>query len=65
MQPKLGIVPFWKQYDRQVVLKSARLADELGYDSVWIPEAWGYEQFQLLTEVALATKNLKLATGIA
>jgi len=65
MQPKLGIVPFWKQYDRQVVLKSARLADDLGYDSVWIPEAWGYEQFQLLTEVALATKQLKLATGIA
>lgn len=65
MQPKLGIVPFWKQYDRQVVLKSAKLADELGFDSIWIPEAWGYEQFQLLTEIAIHTERLKLATGIA
>lgn len=65
MALKLGIVPFWKQYDRAAVLQAARLADELGYDSIWIPEAWGYEQFQLLTEVALATRRLKVATGIA
>ena len=60
-----GIVPFWKQYDRKQVLRFAQLAEDLGYDSIWIPEAWAYEQFQLLTEVALATRRLKLATGIA
>jgi alkanesulfonate monooxygenase SsuD/methylene tetrahydromethanopterin reductase-like flavin-dependent oxidoreductase (luciferase family) len=65
MDQRIGIVPFWKGYDRKEVLKSARLADELGYHSIWIPEAWSYEQFQLLTEIALATKNLRLATGIA
>ena len=65
MSNRIGIVPFWKNYDRKAVLRGARLADELGYDSIWIPEAWGYEQFELLTEVALATKRLKLATGIA
>ena len=42
-----------------------QLAEELGYDSIWIPEAWAYEQFQLLTEIALATKRIKVATGIA
>ncbi|HEV7735213.1 MAG TPA: LLM class flavin-dependent oxidoreductase [Candidatus Binatia bacterium] len=62
---RIGIVPFWKQYDRKTVIRSAQLADDLGYDSIWIPEAWGYEQFQLLTEIALATKRIKLATGIA
>lgn len=62
---KLGIVAFWKQYDRQAVIHSAQLAEELGYDSIWIPEAWAYEQFQLLTELALKTTRLKLATGIA
>ncbi|MGD9762487.1 MAG: LLM class flavin-dependent oxidoreductase [Candidatus Binatia bacterium] len=62
---KLGIVPFWKDYDRPAVLRAAQLAEDLGYDSIWIPEAWGYEQFQLLTEVALGTKRLKVATGIA
>jgi len=61
----MGIVPFWKGYDRQVIRRTAQLADDLGYDSIWIPEAWGYEQFQLLTEIALATKRLQLGTGIA
>jgi F420-dependent oxidoreductase-like protein len=65
MPEKLGIVPFWKGYDRKEVLHAAQLADDLGYDSIWVPEAWGYEQFQLLTEIALATKHLRLATGIA
>ena len=65
MAQKIGIVPFWKAYDRSAVLRAARLAEELGYDSIWVPEAWGYEQFQLLTEIALATRRVKLATGIA
>lgn len=62
---KLGIVPFWKQYDRKVVLKASQLAEDLGFHSVWVPEAWSYEQFQLLTEIALNTKDLRLGTGIA
>lgn len=62
---KIGIVPFWKSYDRRAVLRTAQLAEDLGYDSIWVPEAWAYEQFQLLTEIALATKRIRLATGIA
>ncbi|MFN8543651.1 MAG: LLM class flavin-dependent oxidoreductase [Candidatus Binatia bacterium] len=65
MANTIGIVPFWKQYDRKAVLRTAQLAEDLGYDSVWVPEAWAYEQFQLLAEIALHTKRLKLATGIA
>jgi F420-dependent oxidoreductase-like protein len=65
MTERMGIVPFWKNYDRKGVLRLAQLAEDLGYDSVWIPEAWAYEQFQLLTEIALATKRIGLATGIA
>jgi F420-dependent oxidoreductase-like protein len=64
MLPTLGIVPFWKSYDRKAVLRAAQLAEDLGYDSIWIPEAWAYEQFQLLTEIALSTDRIKLATGI-
>jgi F420-dependent oxidoreductase-like protein len=65
MPNRIGIVPFWKGYDRKATVRLARLAEELGYDSIWVPEAWGYEQFQLLTEIALATRTLRLATGIA
>jgi F420-dependent oxidoreductase-like protein len=65
MTEKLGIVPFWKNYDRKAVLRIAQVAEEQGYDSIWVQEAWAYEQFQLLTEIALVTKRIKLATGVA
>jgi F420-dependent oxidoreductase-like protein len=64
MKEKSGLVAFWKNYDREQVLRYAQIADELEYDSFWIPEAWGYEAFSLLTEIACHTKNIKIATGI-
>lgn len=64
MAERIGLLPFWKNYDRNLYLKAAALADELGYDSFWIPEAWGYEVFSLLTEIAVHTKRIKLGTGI-
>ena len=64
MDQRIGLLAFWKQYDRQLYLKAAILADRLGYDSFWLPEAWGYDSFGLLTEIALRTKRIKLGTGI-
>jgi F420-dependent oxidoreductase-like protein len=64
MPERSGLVAFWKNYDRKSVLRYAEIADELGYDSFWVPEAWGYEAFSLLTEIAVATKRIKIATGI-
>ena len=61
---RIGLVAFWKNYDRNLNLQAVKLADELGYDSFWVPEAWGYESFPVLTEMALATKRIKLGTGI-
>jgi alkanesulfonate monooxygenase SsuD/methylene tetrahydromethanopterin reductase-like flavin-dependent oxidoreductase (luciferase family) len=61
---RTGLVAFWKNYDRKLNLRAAQLADDLGYDSFWVPEAWGYEISTLLTEMALKTKHIKLGTGI-
>ncbi len=61
---RLGLVAYWKGYDRKRYLKAVQLADELGYESFWVPEAWGYDAFSLLTEMALVTKRIKLCTGI-
>jgi F420-dependent oxidoreductase-like protein len=60
----IGLLAFWKNYDRKLYLRAAELADDLGYDSFWIPEAWGYEIFSLLAEMAVRTKRIKLGTGI-
>ena len=61
---RIGLVPFWKNYDRKATLRAVELADDLGYDSFWLPEAWGYEVFSLLTEMATRTKRIKLGTAI-
>ena len=64
MTERVGLLAFWKNYDRKLYLRAAQLADELGYDSFWLPEAWGYEIFSLLAEMAVSTKRIKLGTGI-
>jgi alkanesulfonate monooxygenase SsuD/methylene tetrahydromethanopterin reductase-like flavin-dependent oxidoreductase (luciferase family) len=64
MSEPTALVAFWKNYDRKLYLRAAQLADELGYHSFWLPEAWGYEVFALLTEMAVQTKRIQLGTGI-
>jgi alkanesulfonate monooxygenase SsuD/methylene tetrahydromethanopterin reductase-like flavin-dependent oxidoreductase (luciferase family) len=64
MTERIALLAFWKNYDRKMYLRAAQLADELGYDSFWLPEAWGYEIFSLLAEMAVVTKKIKLGTGI-
>lgn len=41
-----------------------RAADTLGYSSVWIPEAWTFDAFMILTSLAAVTERIELATGI-
>lgn len=64
MKERTGLLTFWKNYDRKAILRYVQEADEIGYDSFWLPEAWGYEVFSLLTEMAVHTKNIKIGTGI-
>ncbi len=64
MPDPIGLIAFWKNYDRKLYLRAAELADDLGYDSFWLPEAWGYEIFSILAEAATRTKRIKLGTGI-
>jgi F420-dependent oxidoreductase-like protein len=64
MTDRIGLLAFWKNYDRKLYVRAAKLADELGYDSFWVPEAWGYDIFPVLAEMALATRRIKLGTAI-
>jgi F420-dependent oxidoreductase-like protein len=39
-------------------------ADRLGYDTLWIAEAYGWDAFTVLAELACRTERVKLGTGI-
>lgn len=47
------------------ILELLKLADRLGYDSAWLGEAWGYELFTSLADMARATSRIKLGAGVA
>lgn len=46
------------------LVELARLAEAGGYESVWVPEGSGKDAFSLLTAYALATRQIRLGTGI-
>lgn len=39
-------------------------ADRLGYDIVWVPEAYGWDAVSIISMYACATERIKLGTGI-
>jgi alkanesulfonate monooxygenase SsuD/methylene tetrahydromethanopterin reductase-like flavin-dependent oxidoreductase (luciferase family) len=47
------------------VLEKARLADQLGFDSIWLGEAWGYELFTSLADLIRVTTQVKIGAGVA
>jgi alkanesulfonate monooxygenase SsuD/methylene tetrahydromethanopterin reductase-like flavin-dependent oxidoreductase (luciferase family) len=49
---------------RDVIVRSAVLADELGYEIFALPEGWGLDPVPVLTEIALRTARIRLASGI-
>ena len=46
------------------IVDCIQLADELGYESAWMAEGHGGDQFSILTACALRTKNILLGTSI-
>ncbi len=49
---------------RPVMVRAARLADELGYDVFAVPEGWGLDSTAVLAEIALRTERIGLVSGV-
>lgn len=47
------------------VIEKVKIADELGYDSIWLGESWGYELFTSMADLVRVTKRIKIGAGIA
>ena len=62
---EIGLVaPYWSDMKTEELVETARLAEELGYHSIWVPEMWGRDAFSILGLIAANTKRIGLATGI-
>ena len=64
MKTSLGIGLSGQDMTPLEVVECCRLADQLGYDSFWLSEGHGGDQFTTLTACALATERIKLGTSI-
>lgn len=61
----VGIVaPYWPDIKTGELVEFARLAEGLGYHSIWVPEMWGRDAFSLLGLLASHTTRINLGTGI-
>lgn len=47
------------------VMEKVKIADRLGYDSIWLGESWGYELFTSMADLARVTSRIKIGAGIA
>ncbi len=62
---KVGLsVPYTDHIPREMVVEFVRAADRLGYETLWIAEAYGWDAFTVLTQLAGQTERIKLGTGI-
>src|SRR5207247_10562617 len=56
--------PHERNASREELLSYVKLVDELGYDTIFVPEAWGRDAFTTLGWIAAHTKRVRIGTGI-
>lgn len=62
MSVGVGVTPM--ETRREVVLRVADLAEELGFTAFHVAEGWGYDAGVLLAEIATRTSRIELGTGV-
>jgi alkanesulfonate monooxygenase SsuD/methylene tetrahydromethanopterin reductase-like flavin-dependent oxidoreductase (luciferase family) len=58
----VGLTPM--ETRRDVIVRAAMLADELGYEIFAVPEGWGLDSTPVLAEIALRTARIQVASGV-
>ena len=58
----VGLTPM--ETRRDVIVRAAVLADELGYEFFAVPEGWGLDSTPVLAEIALHTARIQVASSV-
>lgn len=62
---KLGLIwGYWGALPPANLVETTKLAEDLGFDSVWSAEAWGSDAFGPLAYLAGQTSRIKLGTSV-
>ncbi|MDQ1045006.1 LLM class flavin-dependent oxidoreductase [Streptomyces sp. V4I2] len=62
---RIGVaVAYWPWFRLREQIEVARLADELGLDSVWVSETWGQEAVALLGHLTAVTHRIRLGAAV-
>jgi F420-dependent oxidoreductase-like protein len=62
---KLGLIwGYWGQLPPPNLVETTKLAEDLGFDSVWTAESWGSDAFSPLAYLAARTSRIKLGTSV-
>lgn len=65
MSLRLGIIlPYADHLPREMTLAYVQAADKLGYDAVWVAEAYGWDSVTIMAQLAVNTQRIKIASGI-
>ena len=64
MTPRRGVALTPMETRRDVIVRAAVLADELGYEIFALPEGWGLDSTPVLAEIAQRTARIHLASGV-
>lgn len=58
----VGLTPM--ETRRDVIVDTAVLADDLGYETFAVPEGWGLDSTPVVTEIAMRTNRIQIASAI-
>lgn len=62
---QLGLIwGYWGQLPPPGLVEKTKLAEDLGFDSVWSAEAWGSDAFTPLAYLAAHTERMRLGTSV-
>ncbi|NKC01528.1 MAG: LLM class F420-dependent oxidoreductase [Pseudomonadales bacterium] len=61
---KLGLMLGYSGAELRIPLEDVKLAEELGYDSVWTAEAYGSDAITPLAYIAAHTSRIRLGTAV-
>ncbi len=61
---KLGLMLGYSGADLKIPLDDVKLAEELGYDTVWTAEAYGSDAITPLAYIAAHTERIRLGTAV-